>query len=74
MDGMRKPRCEDCRAFKNNECRRRPPALAHQAGEIVWLYPSVDPDDFCTKWRNVLGEQFFLWDVPEDSRHPVSDP
>lgn len=62
MDGMKKPRCEDCKFFaaddhqpdQYGECRRRAPAG-----------PRVNVDLWCGEWRSIQGEEFYLWDHPE---------
>lgn len=74
---MRKPRCEDCRFFAamdddKGECRRKPPRPLGLNTMAVW--PNTDVDQWCGDWRNVCGEPFYLWDIPEDVHKAVIDP
>lgn len=71
MDGFCKPRCEDCFAFNSDPedrsgrgfCQFNPPP-----------HPHVKPGHWCGRWRNVYGEKFALWDVPEDVHKAAIDP
>jgi hypothetical protein len=69
MEGFRKPRCEDCFCFSADP-EDHTSGFCHFRPEMLW----VRPGHWCSKWRSVTDERFYLWDVPEDVHKATVDP